>query len=201
MTRLFVLSLTWSYLCFNVSTVNLECDSVWRLSFVEIECDCDCAWECVRVRVPTCPDVGDFTPRVRPRVLAHPPARFTYFADLCDFSIFISRTFRFLPPPLPPPPPPPLLALHLCATPSSPSQLTPFLSPECDVAYSCDYDCSRSVVRRFRNWKSWCSHVIQYPATWKSSLEDDGIGLAGFWFWYWWLRNVRTILLTNQALT
>lgn len=122
-----------------------------------------------------------------------PPARFTYFADLCDFSIFISRTFRFLPPPLPPPPPP-LLALHLCATPSSPSQLTPFLSPECDVAYSCDDDCSRSVVRRFRNWKSWRSHVIQYPATWKSSLEDDGIGLASFWFWYWWLRNVRTSL-------
>lgn len=75
---------------------------------------------------------------------------------------------------------PPLLALHLCATTSSPSQLTPFLSPEYDVAYSCDDDCSRSAVRRFRNWKSWCSHVIQYPATWKYSLEDDGIGLAGF---------------------
>lgn len=156
MTRLSVPSLTWSYLCFNVSTVNLEFESVRRLSFVGI--DCACAWECVRVRVPTCPDVGDFTPRVRPRP---PPARFTYFADLCDISIFISRTFRFLPPP------PPLLALHLCATPSSPSQLTPFLSPECDVAYSCDDDCSRSAVRRFRNWKSWRSHVIQYPATWK----------------------------------
>lgn len=82
--------LTLSRVCFYVSTVNLESESVQRLK---------CLYRarlrvrtCARVRVSTCPDVGDFTPRVRPRP---PPARFTYFGDLCrpsrDFNIYKSH--------------------------------------------------------------------------------------------------------------